>query len=1033
MLISSDQASLATRIAKVYLVMLGYTSHRSETVSVIESLLSMSSLRMSARAEIYLALAKLADNQGRLSYDEHLVKADEAYSACGNHLGLLEVDMVRHTQSRIDLDTRISKLYGLLEQCDTIEYPLLLLRVSARLSSATSAMTTRRHPLTQEQIEMELSSRRQTQDLASKIGARLAWSLNSLRYLLEELGAGNFGKVIESESLVEKMVDVPYIKGTLCSTIALAYSHTGNLSKIQHWTNLAKEYSEETGSQKFQSNTARYSFLASAHSKDGDYDKTESAALRDINTDRENSNLQGAFDKLLDLVTYHVQNQSSRIQMRKIYQWLADAKELATQLPDKEIALSKLVHYNVYVQHPLVDPDEGLEALNGALRMYSLCDDGSSVATTVFQIAEEQRSAWGRTNDVERLKQAIGSYLQASEKFESIGFPDVQTFCHYRLADCYEALGHSTDSAQDNRMTSLEHLKKAAKLLDMTRHESFTLPAIEALYSKQHMRAGLLEQQVHKMAIRLSWEIGNLDDCWNWIQMNKARSLSEMMGMSTIIPSYLLEKIQANREASQLLEDESRLVQNVESKSPELRLDERKILDNHRKLMEKIPVLEELLALRDGKSETLEGLDWLFSDNKTRVVVVDWMCLDSGILMAIVDSTRKPLILNLPFDIQNLAPEIEKWMKIVAERKSWRPTYLDRLIQPLSIHTNPGDLLILSPSALLHSVPLHALGLPDGQILIERNPIVYSSNLSILHQCFLRSSAALSTPRTDLIPALMMGVYEDAGADHEKAEVYTALKKQAQQFAGKSLCGEVTRSAARQMEQAQLIHFHGHTKPNKDILDESLVISPDTTDVDVSNSDAAAQSFEQQSDNNEDSQKRQHLRSAYSRYPDDARAPGDKIESKSHTAAITVKDLFSFNLHAPTVMLIACSSGKQEVKPGDEPLGFISAFLYAGATSVIGTLWPIRSVDGRNFTEAFYQLVLKTMKDEEKDGTSNKLIDLALAVQHSILQILTDPEFEEPYHWAGFMLHGAWNVPSFSSKAALDVGGEQRKSHDGAT
>lgn len=189
----------------------------------------------------------------------------------------------------------------------------------------------------------------------------------------------------------------------------------------------------------------------------------------------------------------------------------------------------------------------------------------------------------------------------------------------------------------------------------------------------------------------------------------------------------------------------------------------------------------------------------------------------------------------MPFDIQKLKPEIKGWLS--RRHDPWESSYLDRLICPLDTWTNPGDLLVLSPSGPLHSLPLHALALPGGQLLIERNPIVYSSSLSILRHCFLRSSAASSGVGKVLIPALMVGVYEDEGKEHTPDEIYAALEKQAQQFAGKAICGKaVTRSAMKQMEQSSLVHFYGHTEPNSDILYESLKISPERADMKGSNS-----------------------------------------------------------------------------------------------------------------------------------------------------------------------------------------------------
>lgn len=290
-----------------------------------------------------------------------------------------------------------------------------------------------------------------------------------------------------------------------------------------------------------------------------------------------------------------------------------------------------------------------IKILTDALRIHSLRNDHIAILFTMIRISGAQKRTWVRSKDPKFLQDAIANYHRASETCEALGIPKLKLSCHYELANCCEALSHITSDATDYAMVSLEHLKKAASLLDMTRHESFVLPTLQSLRSKQYMRGEFMEQSVHKMAIRLCRELDLLEDCWNWIQMNKARSLSDLMGMSAIIPSYLLEKIRADPEALELFNEESRLAQSLETKPPKLRYEERKLLENQRKKMEKVPVLEELFILRDGKPEILQNLDWLFMDNE-RCVVVDWMCLDTEILMAIVDSTRKP---NIPLALRH--------------------------------------------------------------------------------------------------------------------------------------------------------------------------------------------------------------------------------------------------------------------------------------------------------------------------------------------------------------------------------------------
>lgn len=95
---------------------------------------------------------------------------------------------------------------------------------------------------------------------------------------------------------------------------------------------------------------------------------------------------------------------------------------------------------------------------------------------------------------------------------------------------------------------------------------------------------------------------------------------------------------------------------------------------------------------------------------------------------------------------------------------------------------------------------------------------------------------------------------------------------------------------------------------------------------------------------------------------------------------------------------------------GDEPLGLVSALLYAGATSVLGSLWPIPSWVGRSFTEKFYSS-LKEQQDRRENTDSSAendaILNVAAAVRDAVQEIRRSPGTKQPYFWAPFVLHGA--------------------------
>lgn len=127
---------------------------------------------------------------------------------------------------------------------------------------------------------------------------------------------------------------------------------------------------------------------------------------------------------------------------------------------------------------------------------------------------------------------------------------------------------------------------------------------------------------------------------------------------------------------------------------------------------------------------------------------------------------------------------------------------------------------------------------------------------------------------------------------------------------------------------------------------------------------------------------------------------------------ITVKDLFDIRIKASHISLLACASTTQDFQAGDEPLGLVTAFLSAGATSVLGTLWSVQSPAARLFSERFYTylLMMKSSQEKEEEGGNEAggVYDLAYATRQAVLDVRQHWEFRTPYDWASFVLHGAW-------------------------
>ncbi len=104
-------------------------------------------------------------------------------------------------------------------------------------------------------------------------------------------------------------------------------------------------------------------------------------------------------------------------------------------------------------------------------------------------------------------------------------------------------------------------------------------------------------------------------------------------------------------------------------------------------------------------------------------------------------------------------------------------------------------------------------------------------------------------------------------------------------------------------------------------------------------------------------------------------------------------DLFNLRLDASLVTLSACETGRNVVGGGDELLGLMRALLYAGASSVVLSLWTVEDRSAARLMETFYtELGAGRSKGE------------ALQLAQQALQ--ADRAYAHPYFWAPFCLVG---------------------------
>jgi len=110
---------------------------------------------------------------------------------------------------------------------------------------------------------------------------------------------------------------------------------------------------------------------------------------------------------------------------------------------------------------------------------------------------------------------------------------------------------------------------------------------------------------------------------------------------------------------------------------------------------------------------------------------------------------------------------------------------------------------------------------------------------------------------------------------------------------------------------------------------------------------------------------------------------------------LQVLELYNLRLKADLVVLSACQTGKGRLERGEGILGLPRIFFYAGARSVMLTLWRINDESAATFMNLFYRYLSK--------GN-----DKAQALRLTKLDMINS-KFRHPFYWAAFILNGDSN------------------------
>ncbi len=345
-------------------------------------------------------------------------------------------------------------------------------------------------------------------------------------------------------------------------------------------------------------------------------------------------------------------------------------------------------------------------------------------------------------------------------------------------------------------------------------------------------------------------------------------------------------------------------------------------------------------------------------------------------LLFIVEGADRPglAVRTLPIGRQKLREKVERFRASMtapvrpgARSRAEAERLYRELLSPAEPFLRRAARILICPDGPLHALPFAALR-HRGAYLVEGKPLHLAPSMSAYAALRNRgesqgedSRVAIAafggpTPRADrgapsepeLRSAVRRGLrLEPIPFAREEATEAARLFPGGQAFVG----DQVTEEAVKQIApRARILHFACHG-----LLDEQMPL----------NSGLALS------------------------------IPEHPAEGQDNGVLQAWEIIENLRLDADLVTLSACDTALGKDMGGEGILGLTRAFQFAGARSVLSSLWSVEDESTAELMRTFYS---RLSEGESKTG----------ALRAAQLRLVRSAEFADPYYWAAFELFGRW-------------------------
>ena len=438
------------------------------------------------------------------------------------------------------------------------------------------------------------------------------------------------------------------------------------------------------------------------------------------------------------------------------------------------------------------------------------------------------------------------------------------------------------------------------------------------------------KQRVYSRAIDLLFQAGRYAEAFEYIERSKSRALVDMLAGKKDFALTGADSEKTKLVLARLDQADSNARLLTAAPAPDMGMEYRNLEAARRDIQAAAPELSTLVTVSSVPTSEIQSL--LADDEQ----LIEYYYQGDTLFIYVID---RRAVRAVKFDASGLAQLARQFSDSIGNPSStnWQglaKTLYSRLVEPVKPFISGNKLLVVAHGAL-HYMPFNVLMHEDGSMLIEHYTIRMLPSASILK--FLKPVIRQNTS-----PVLVIG-NPDLGdqklnlvfAENE-AKAVASQMPESRLLLRKDATESNFRNAAGLFSH---IHFATHGKFQAESpLDSGLYLAADG----------------------------------------------------ENDGMLHVAELYSMQLNADLVTLSACETGLGKISNGDDVVGLARGFLFAGARSVVSSLW---SVDDRATSElmlAFYQ----NLKSHPKPEALRKA------------QLKIQATLPHPFFWAAFQLTG---------------------------